>query len=131
VDLALLVVDAAHGDGRGDGEAAARVRESGVTRLAVLNKIDRVTPKSRPPPAHDDRGGAVGAPGGHSGVRRRPARGATSSSTASSPYLPESEPLFPEDFLTDQPERVLAAEWVREKILHHTREEIPTRPPSA
>jgi GTP-binding protein Era len=40
-------------------------------------------------------------------------------------HLPEGEPLFPEDFLTDQPERALAAEWVREKILHRMREEIP------
>jgi GTP-binding protein Era len=39
--------------------------------------------------------------------------------------LPESEPLYPEDFLTDQPERFFVAEMVREKILHHTREEIP------
>ncbi len=39
--------------------------------------------------------------------------------------LPESEPLYPEDYLTDQPERFFVAEMVREKILHHTREEIP------
>jgi GTP-binding protein Era len=39
--------------------------------------------------------------------------------------LPEGAPLYPEDFLTDQPERFFVAEMVREKILHHTREEIP------
>ena len=33
--------------------------------------------------------------------------------------------FFPEDTLTDQPERVLAAEMVREKILHLFRQEIP------
>jgi len=33
--------------------------------------------------------------------------------------------LFPEDEMTDQPERVLAAELVREKILHLTGEELP------
>jgi GTP-binding protein Era len=40
-------------------------------------------------------------------------------------HLPEGPPLYPEDFLTDQPERFFAAEIVRERILHHTREEIP------
>ena len=39
--------------------------------------------------------------------------------------LPEGPPLYPEDFLTDQPERFFVAEMVRERILHHTREEIP------
>lgn len=40
-------------------------------------------------------------------------------------YLPEGEPFFPEDTVTDQPVRFIASELIREKILHHTREEIP------
>jgi GTP-binding protein Era len=39
--------------------------------------------------------------------------------------LPEGDPLYPEDYLTDQSERHLAAELVREKVLHHTRDELP------
>ena len=39
--------------------------------------------------------------------------------------LPPGPPYFPEDYLTDQMERFLAGEIVREKILHHTREELP------
>jgi GTP-binding protein Era len=39
--------------------------------------------------------------------------------------LPEGEALYPADFLTDQPERFLAAEIVREKLLQFTRAEIP------
>jgi len=39
--------------------------------------------------------------------------------------MPESEALYPEDFLTDQPERTLAAETVREKVLQYTRAELP------
>ena len=39
--------------------------------------------------------------------------------------LPPGEPLYPADYLTDQPERVLAAEWIREKLLRETREELP------
>jgi GTP-binding protein Era len=39
--------------------------------------------------------------------------------------LPEGPALYPDDFLTDLPERFFIAEMVRERILHHTREEIP------
>lgn len=39
--------------------------------------------------------------------------------------LPEGPPLFPEDYITDQPERFLAAELIREKILEATRQEVP------
>ncbi len=41
-------------------------------------------------------------------------------------YLPEGEPLFPEDMVTDLPLRLLAAEIVREKVMLLTREEVPT-----
>lgn len=37
----------------------------------------------------------------------------------------ESEHLFPDDTLTDQPEKVIAAEYIREKILKFTDKEIP------
>jgi GTP-binding protein Era len=41
-------------------------------------------------------------------------------------HLPEAEaPLFPPDVLTDQPERQLAAEYVREQVMTQTRQEIP------
>ena len=40
-------------------------------------------------------------------------------------HLPEGPPLYPEDFLTDQPERFFVAEIVREKLLARTRDEIP------
>jgi len=40
-------------------------------------------------------------------------------------HLPESEALYPEDTLTDRPERFFVAEMVREKILRLTRHEVP------
>ncbi len=41
-------------------------------------------------------------------------------------HVPESEqPLFPPDVLTDQAERQIAAEYVREQVMLQTREEIP------
>src|SRR4029434_879750 len=39
--------------------------------------------------------------------------------------LPEGEPRYPPDYLTDQPERFFAAEIVREKLLQFTHAEIP------
>jgi GTP-binding protein Era len=39
--------------------------------------------------------------------------------------MPEGPPLYPEDYLTDQPQRRLVSETVREKVLHHTRDELP------
>jgi len=40
-------------------------------------------------------------------------------------HLPEGEALYPDDYLTDQPERAYVAEIVREKVLRHTRDELP------
>jgi GTP-binding protein Era len=40
-------------------------------------------------------------------------------------HLPEGDPMFAEDDLTDIPERLLVAELVREKVFHLTKEEIP------
>ena len=39
--------------------------------------------------------------------------------------LPEGDNYYDEEVLTDQPERVIAAEMIREKVLHLTRDEIP------
>jgi GTPase len=40
-------------------------------------------------------------------------------------HLPEGEPYFPKDQITDQPERFLAGEIIREKIMTHTKQEVP------
>ena len=39
--------------------------------------------------------------------------------------LPEGPRYFPDDMITDQPERVICAELIREKALHYLREEVP------
>ncbi len=41
------------------------------------------------------------------------------------PRLPEGPPLYPEDMITDLPERFIVAEMIREQVLKQTREEIP------
>jgi GTP-binding protein Era len=40
-------------------------------------------------------------------------------------YLPEGEPLYPADYLTDQPERFFVGEIVREQVLQMTHDELP------
>ena len=40
-------------------------------------------------------------------------------------HLPEGEPIFPEDHVTDQPSRFIAAEMIREKLLDATEQEVP------
>jgi GTPase len=124
VEVILLVVDAESGAGRGDAEVARMIARTGVPALAVLNKIDRVQPKSKllglMTTAVDRWGLAEAVP-----VSAATGSGCDVLIERVLHYLPEGEPLFPDDFLTDQPERALAAEWVREKVLHRMREEIP------
>ena len=40
-------------------------------------------------------------------------------------YLPEGTPLYPDDYLTDQPERRIVAEMIREQVLRQTEAELP------
>ena len=124
VEVILLVVDAEGGVGPGDAEVARMIAKTGVPGLAVLNKIDRVQPKSRlldlMKKAVDQWGLAEAIP-----VSATTGSGCELLVERVLHHLPEGEALFPDDFLTDQPQRVLAAEWVREKILHRMREEIP------
>lgn len=39
--------------------------------------------------------------------------------------MPEGPRYFPEDMVTDQPERLIIAEFIREQLLHHLRDEVP------
>jgi GTP-binding protein Era len=124
VEVVLLVIDAEKGIGRGDAEVARMIAQTGVPGLAVLNKIDRVQPKSKlialMRTAVDQWGLGEAVP-----VSATTGSGCHLLVERVLFHLPEGEAHFPEDFLTDQPQRVLAAEWVREKILHRMREEIP------
>jgi GTP-binding protein Era len=39
--------------------------------------------------------------------------------------LPEGESIYPSEYITDQPELFIVSEIIREKVLHHTRQELP------
>ena len=124
VDVILLVIDAEAGIGRGDTEVARMIADTRLPALAVLNKIDRVAPKSKllalMKTAVDQWGFPEAIP-----VSATTGNGCDLLLERIWHHLPEGEAPFPDDFLTDQPVLALAAEWVREKILHRMREEIP------
>jgi GTP-binding protein Era len=124
VDLALLVVDAARGLGDGDEQAAEVVKRAGLPTLAVLNKIDLVRSKSRLLPMIETLVGKWGMSEAIP-ISALTGNGCDELLDRVVAHLPEAEPLFPEETYTDQPERALAAEWVREKLLQKTRQEVP------
>jgi GTPase len=124
VDVVVLVVDAVAGALPGDREVASAIRAAGTPALCVLNKIDRVEPKARLLPLMSAVVNEWGIPEAIP-VSAATGEGCDLLVTRILDRLPEAEPLYPDDTLTDQPERLLAAEWIREKLLHHTREELP------
>jgi len=124
VDLVLLVVDALRGLGPGDRQAAELLRGATAGRLLVLNKIDRLRPKSRLLPlmhtAVEEWGFAEALP-----VSALSGEGCALLIDRVLAQLPPAPPLYPEDYLTDQTERSIVAERIREKLLAATRDELP------
>ena len=123
VDVLGLVVDATEGPGKGDRYLLDRLKEVKAPVFAILNKIDMIK-KSRLLPILERYGQEnrfttivpVSAMTGDNVDRLE---------RAIIDALPEGERLYPEDFVTDQEERVFAGEVVREKLLQFTRAEIP------
>ena len=123
VDVITLVFDASTKPGQGD-EYVSRLLEGVRTPVVlVLNKIDLVS-KAKLLPLIDR------VQQSHDFAAIVPVSAATGDGVdrlerVLLDRLPEGEPGYPEDYLTDQPERVLVAETVREKVLQHTRDELP------
>jgi GTP-binding protein Era len=124
VDLVVLVIDADRGLGSGDRRAAELVRSGAANYIAVLNKVDRFRSKSRLLPMIEQMVNewefAEVIP-----VSALTGDGCDHLLDVILSKLPAGPPLFPDDYLTDQPERVIAAEWIREKLLRETRQELP------
>ncbi len=123
VDVIALVRDATDGLGAGDRFVLEKLERATGPVMLVLNKIDLIT-KTRLLPLIDwyrqQRDFTAIVP-----VSARSGDGVEIFERAIIEQLPEGEALYPDDFLTDQPERVLAAETVREKVLQHTHAELP------
>lgn len=122
-DLVLYVADASKPVTEQDRHAVS-VLNQGVRALFVPSKIDRLEDKRLLLPLiqhYMELFPFVDAVP----VSARKGEGLDEVKRAVKEYLPEGPALFPEDYLTDQPMRFLAAEIVRESILRALREEVP------
>ena len=123
-DLLLFLADATRPLEKEDRRAVDLVCKTETPVVLVLNKIDLVKEKARLLPLLDGYRALhdfaeylpVSATRGH---------GLDALRQAIIAHLPEGPLYFPEDHVTDQPERFLAAELVREKVLQATRQEVP------
>jgi len=123
VDVLGLVLDASEAGGKGQQFVFGLLKDVKAPVFLILNKIDLIK-RSRLLPMIDEysRKGMfaeivpVSAQTGENVDRLE---------RAIIDRLPEGEPLYPTDYLTDQPERFLAGEIVREKLLQLMRDEIP------
>jgi GTPase len=124
VDLVCLIRDASAPTGNGDRFVLDLVKRSLKPSMLLLNKTDKV----------DDKRGLLPLIEWYSREHEWRAVVPLSARTGDQledlvrefvANLPEGEPIFEEDELTDQPMRVIVAEMVREKILKVTGEELP------
>jgi GTPase len=123
-DLLLFVADATRPFGEEDHRAIQLAAKTGAPVLLVLNKIDRLQDKAALLPLIEqykaDYAFADFVP-----ISAVKGDGLDDLRRAVIERLPEGPAYFPEDYVTDQPERFLAAELIREKALAATRQEVP------
>ena len=123
VDVVTLVIDATAPEGAGDRYVRELVSTVRVPVVIALNKVDLMA-----------KGDLLPRIAGM--AERKMAADIVPISAATGEnvdrlqdvllsHLPEGQPLFPDDYLTDQPERFFAAELVREQVLRHTHAELP------
>lgn len=124
VDVILFVVDAAEKRGPGEDYILELLRKVRTPIILVVNKIDKLQDKSKLFKIMDEysRLYQFAAIVPVSALNDGEFPGLVSEITK---LLPEGPAYFPDDVLTDQPERVIAAEMIREKVLRLTRDEIP------
>jgi len=123
VDLILFLVEATAPPGPGDAFVMDVLRRSETPVFLVINKIDLV-PREQLLPLIDTFSRQfnfaeiipISAQSGDGSDRLVDSIRAR---------LPEGNPYYPEDMITDLPERFIVAEMVREQLLRQTRDEIP------
>lgn len=123
-DVLLYVADSTVPPSEEDGHALSVLKDLPAPVLFLANKIDRIQDKRKLLPLieafkvlreFDD----------YIPVSAVTGEGLDQVREAIIARLPEGDALFPANHLTDQPERFLAAELVREQILRNTRQEVP------
>jgi GTPase len=123
VDVVALVVDASAKPGPGDRYMLNVLKDVTSPAILVLNKVDLIA-KNRLLPLIDQYRRE------HPFVEIVPVSAADGTNVdvlekLFLQYLPDGEPLYPPDYLTDQPERFYVAEIVREQVLQLTHDELP------
>lgn len=124
VDVILFVVDASEKRGAGEEYITELLQKVKTPVILVVNKIDKLQDKDKLFRIIDaysktyDFAAIVPV----SALEDEEFPGLVAEITK---HLPEGPAYFPDDMITDQPERVIAAEMIREKILLLTRDEIP------
>lgn len=123
VDVAVLVVDATEPPGGGDRFVIELLRSAKVPVVLALNKVDALH-KPKLLPLMQRYASALPfmaiVP-----ISALSGEGLDALEREILAALPEGDPLFPEDYFTDQTERTLTAELIREKVLRHTHDELP------
>jgi GTP-binding protein Era len=123
VDLLMLIVDASASFGRGDEFTLDLIKPVSAPRFLLLNKIDRIEKKNLLPLierytrlAKFEEVLPISALTGENvdTLQQQVFR-----------YLPEGPAFYPSDQVSDQPERAIAAEIIREKLILSTRDELP------
>lgn len=123
VDVILFLVDAAAGPGRGDEYIIGELQDIKTPVILVANKADAAgAGKAQEIIAHYCTFYPFAAALWLSALT-----GANKEQLLSQVlrFIPEGPLYYPADMVTDQPERFIVAELIREKILRLTREEIP------
>jgi len=124
VDLLVLMRDASVSTGNGDRFVLDLVKQSEKKAILVLNKIDKVRQKGDLLPLIESYSTEYNFA---EIIPISALKGDAIENLLDQiiKHLPQSEPLYSEDEITDQPVRSIVAEMVREKILQSTGEEIP------
>ncbi len=122
-DLAVLIVDASEKFGKGDEYVIHLLHEYSPRALLALNKVDRVHKPDLLPLI--DRYAKLYNFEEIFPISAMQRDGLDDLLAAIVQRLPEGPAHFPADQYTDQPERFLASEIIREKVIRHTRHEMP------
>ena len=121
MDCLLVLVDASHITER-DKQLAGEMASRKVPKMLVLNKIDLIRPDAilSATALFSDLGYDEIIP-----VSAKTGDGLDTLISCLQNILPEGPRYFPDDMMTDQPERMICAEIIREKALLHLRDEVP------
>jgi GTPase len=123
-DLLLFLADASQPFGEEDRRAIDIVNKTSTSVVLVLNKVDLLKDKGVLLPLIEQYKAAYEF-ADYVPVSAVKGLGLDDLRRVILEGLPEGPAYFPDDYVTDQPERFLAAELIREKVLHATRQEVP------